>query len=345
MDQLLVQRTRYRLQARVRRARSCNIHFLPTALRYLFQFIESDPVLGPTFTTVVATYPDLPEQVENAKRARQHLTGETESEQVALSVHLLRKITKIEDGRGLVPLNAVLGCPSHKMSEIADFVRDHYLEPLHEYLDEQIDYRNVLLGVIRQYKHQREWFGRERLRAIPAGHEGKTGERALCVDLYEYLYEQGVEFTVETESASGRIDLLIHQGDDRSTLPIDAKYIRDGDEPAKITKTIAAGFRQVYDYCCDFQQPIGYLVIFKETSRTIDIVGEIDDSFPALRVGNRTIYFVEVDMCSYEGSDGQRRSASRRGRAEVVRLSSAELIELVQNEAGAGDGPEADQAS
>lgn len=333
MDQLLIQRTRYQLQARVRRARSCDAaHLLPN-LRYLFQFVESHPVLGPILATQVAKHPGAKDALTASEKDDDVYLGQTEGEQVVVAVWLLKKVAGFAHVHNLLGnFSHWIGCNGRRTDEIAEFLKGAYLDLFHEYLDEQIDSRNVLLSVIRQYKHQREWFGRQHLQSVAMGREGKNGERALCMDLYEYLYEKGVEFTLETDSASGRIDLLVHQGDDRSRLPIDAKYVRESDGPATIKKTLADGFRQVYDYCGDFQEAVGYLVIFKATSRVIDIECDIDDSYPSVSLGSRTIYFVEVDMGSYEGADGERLSASKRGRANVVQVTREELVRLIQEE-------------
>jgi hypothetical protein len=89
-----------------------------------------------------------------------------------------------------------------------DTVRDVFIKGLYEYLDEQLDARNALLGLLLKYKHRSEWFRRGRLRQIAKeGLEKESGgERALAIDLQEYVYDQGVEYTIEPTSASGEPD-------------------------------------------------------------------------------------------------------------------------------------------
>lgn len=66
---------------------------------------------------------------------------------------------------------------------------------LYDYLDEEIDGRNAVLGLLVKYKTRCEMYRRARLRlAAEEGAENRKGERALAFDLYEYLHDQGVTF-------------------------------------------------------------------------------------------------------------------------------------------------------
>jgi len=343
-------RAEQRLIAKFNRVDGCDEFTFVREVRYFLDFVKQDPAFSSIIQSdITAPYSNLKGHLEeHVPFTSSGWNPIDESQRLALAYYVLEDVAEHDEIYHLYQLPSIrfagMASKHSGNQELVDFVRDEYVKVVAEHLLEQVDACCALLNTIHRYKHQREWFGRDRLQSISAGHEGKKGERALCVDLYEYLYEQGADFTIEPGGPSGRMDLLIHQKDGESKLPIDAKYIRESDEPAKIKKAIAAGFRQVHDYCGDYQQPVGYLVLFKETSRVIEIDGEFDDAFPALRIGNRTIYFVEVDMCSYEDSNGQPQSASKRGAAEVIHLTSAELIELAQKEADKADTQEAVKA-
>jgi len=133
--------------------------------------------------------------------------------------------------------------------EAVEAIRDVAVDGLYEFLDEQIDARNVLYAILLKYKQRSEWYRRSRLRnAADHGLEGKTGEKALAVDLQEYVLDQGVEFTVEPSSASGEADLILRDSEGRYII-IDAKYIPDGATRAVIRDKIASGVNQVARYC------------------------------------------------------------------------------------------------
>src|SRR5690606_2975872 len=163
---------------------------------------------------------------------------------------------------------------SIKLDEAIEVVRDVALDGLFEYLDEQLDSRNMVLGVIRKYKQRSEWFRRENLRGIAGGAGNSKGERALALDLYEYLLEQSVEFFVEPTSGSGEVDLVLREGEGRYII-LDAKHIKSDASPSTIRKKLADGFHQVVRYCEDYHQPAGHLVVFSESRRKIS--PDLDD--------------------------------------------------------------------
>ena len=53
-----------------------------------------------------------------------------------------------------------------------------------------------------RYQHRIEWFHRDRLRRVWDDNTAR-GEKALALDFYEHLYEQGIEFYIEPYSVSG----------------------------------------------------------------------------------------------------------------------------------------------
>ena len=152
---------------------------------------------------------------------------------------------------------------------------------------------------------------KERLRRFASeGLEGATGEKALAVDLYDYILAQGVDFTVEPATSSGRPDLVLREPEGRH-LVIDAKYVPVDAPPSKITKTLADGFHQVYRYCSDYSEPSGFLVVFLETPRRLALPLTYQDGFPAVRIGSSTVYYMEVSIADEP-------SASKSGKAEEI---------------------------
>jgi hypothetical protein len=104
--------------------------------------------------------------------------------------------------------------------------------------------------------------------------------------------DQGVDFAIESATASGEPDLVAADAGGQP-LVADAKYVTDD---AKLTETMASGFRQVLQYCRDKNEPIGYLVVFINCGVWPDVEGDRDDGFPCFRLGNVTIYYVVVDI-------------------------------------------------
>ena len=175
----------------------------------------------------------------------------------------------------------------------------------------------MMLALLRKYKHRCEWFRR---RDLLHKWRAKTrqGEKALLDDLCEYLHDQGVEFHIESKSASGRIDLISAQsGPDR--LAADAKIFNP--QGGQNAAYLARGFRQVYDYCNDFNEPIGYLVIFKTCKQGLSITGAHQElAVPFITHNNKTIFLLIIDIFYY------RQSASKRGKVKAHKITPEQLV-------------------
>jgi hypothetical protein len=206
-----------------------------------------------------------------------------------------------------------------ELSEAVVTIRDVAFDGLFEYLDERIDSRNVILALLLKYKQRCEWFRRERLRQYAQNRlEGKEGERALAINLKEYLLDQSVEFFVEATSATGEPDIVLRESDGKYVV-VDAKYLKEDDKPYDIKRKLRDGFNQVCQYCNDFNEPAGYLVVFFESPLRLSIELEAQDGWRLLRLGGRQIYYVEVLI-------DKSPSASKLGRAEEVTISKSDLV-------------------
>lgn len=159
-----------------------------------------------------------------------------------------------------------------------------------------------------KYKKKVEWFERELL-AERAGRD----ERSLAKHLYAYLLDQGLDFHIEPQSASGEPDLV------SPDLVLDAKVF-DADRRGK--RYIADGVHQVHTYARDFNQEVGYLVIYKTCPETIHFsFGKENFLVPYVSVGGKTIYLMVVDICDYGAS------ASKRGKLRTIEVTEDFLIQ------------------
>ena len=206
------------------------------------------------------------------------------------------------------------------LTDWLDTIRDVALDGLYEYLDEQVDSRNALMSVLLKYQHRSEWFRRKRLREVAAnGLENEaTGERALAIDLQEYVFNQGIEFVIEPVSATGEVDLVLRDSNDRHLI-LDAKYIQPEAPPSEVKRKLSHGFNQVAKYCGDYQEPAGYMIAFNNHAAQIVLPLEEVDGLRLFKVGNVAVYFVEVAI-----SDTP--PASKAGKASQIIVSAEELV-------------------
>jgi hypothetical protein len=172
--------------------------------------------------------------------------------------------------------------------------------------------------LLKKYKHHCEWFRRAKLLAGCLA-ETRKGEESLAYDLYEYLHHQGIQFHIEPQSESGRIDLISAQsGKDR--LVADAKIFNPdtGHGLAYIVK----GFRQIYDYTKDYNESFGFLVIFKTCTEDLSIATPHHESaVPFITHNNKTIFLIVIDIADYGVS------ASKRGKLKTHEITPEQFVD------------------
>jgi hypothetical protein len=173
------------------------------------------------------------------------------------------------------------------------FFKSFFIEPLCAYIEENLEINSVMLGLLLRYKHKCEWFGRERLDGLWKS-DTKRAEWLLKEDLYEYLHDNEIEFTIDPYSKEGKPDLVAAQSTD-DPLIADAKLFQK--PKSKGVRSVVGGFHQVYRYTQQFNEPFGYLIIFKACDE--DLKFDISDqtfSVPYVVYNNRTIYLLTIDI-------------------------------------------------
>lgn len=336
MDEQLIQRSRYVLKTRIRRAKTCPVNLFPSACNHFLNWANNHPVFSGSLMNLrnmnSNIYDELKSYVAKNKNRDEFdsikyaaATTNVHSAICLFIIEIISAMTEEDISSSSIFLDLSYYLKQdfiHKTDEQVELLRDVVIDGIYEYLDEQIDSRNALYGIILKYKQRSEWFQRKRLREICTnGLEGKTGERALAIDLQEYVFNQGVEFYIEPSSASGEVDLIIKASEGKSII-IDAKYIKPESSRSEIISKIRSGFHQVMKYCADYNENEGYLITFCNIDKKIDLELDDTDSIKFLRLGSKIIYHLFVDI-----SDSP--TASKAGKAEEVIVSANELKEIV----------------
>jgi len=135
------------------------------------------------------------------------------------------------------------------------------------------------------------------------------------------LYAQGIELYIEPKSASGRADLISSQiGEER--LLLDAKIFSPKTSRGK--DYVAKGFNQIYTYALDFNEPLGYLVVFQVEAQNITFsLPQTTTGVPFFEWNNKTVFFIVVDISDQP-------SASKRGKYSTFVIDSDDLIATVR---------------
>lgn len=301
MDSAYLQRIRFQLQKRVRRLNSCSHPLFHSALLQFWNYLEAQPLTAGILSkleTDAAPYEDA--KIEELIKNSSMEIFETEKEQLSFVYRICKycahqplessAMSEIRIGRAI----------SHRSKHddaLNDF-REMFLEPLYEYIDDALDQQGAVLSLLLKYKRKVEWFERETLAQLASG-----DERTLAKHLYSYLFDQGLDFHIEPQSASGETDLVAPE------LVLDAKVF---DGSRRGIQYLASGVHQVHTYARDFNQEVGYLVVYKVCPETIDFTFSMAGQHaPHVAVGGKTIYIFVIDICEYS------MSASKRGAMKV----------------------------
>jgi len=315
MDSEYIQFVRYKLQKRWKRLNTADVQGFYFALVQTWGFLQENEITKGILDDLERPFPSSAKDAEETLTGRLHV-GTTESENDAICYWVVKLCALSEDRDTALQIGLQLNASNH--DEGIENFRRVYLEPFFDYIDEHIDDKRMILTLVKKFKHRCEWFHRANLFAEFRDDTGQ-GEKTLASRFYEYLHDQGVEFHIEPQSASGRIDLISSQtGKDR--LVADTKLFNP--ERGQDRGYLIKGFRQVYEYTRDFNEPFGYLVIFKTCEQDLAIpTPHQESSVPFVTHNNKTIFLMVVDIFDYP------ESASKRGKLQAYEITPQQFVE------------------
>jgi hypothetical protein len=315
----LIQDLRYKLQKRVRRLNAVDFRLFHATLKQFWSFLHAQPILTGAIGELLPRFPDLGPDVEAQISSRGVFACNDECENAAFAYLVLKKCVESTDGKIEIGVGRNFGADN--ADRALEAFRIAYVEPLYEYLDEHMDDQRAILALLRRYKHKCESFQRRRLYEVWNSDTSK-GEENLAFHLYEYLHDQGVNVTIEPYSESGRVDIVAAQLSD-DALIADAKIFNP--EKGKAMPYICHGFHQIYQYTLDYNEPIGYLVIFKTCPEDLKFALEGQElSVPFLTHNHKTIFLLSIDIFPHE------KPASKRGYLKSHELTQGDLVRAAE---------------
>jgi hypothetical protein len=316
MNNEYIQNLRYKLQKRVRRLNSTEFTIFHNAICIFWKFLQSQSIFKGICDDLLLRVPDAGETAKKICEKEEGLLADSELEQAAISYCVIKSCVESGKPDSEIQVGRLYERDS-KYNEILRAFRDQFLEPLYEYIDEQLDDQRAVLALLRRYKHKCEWFAREAIynRWIA---DTQWGERGLAQHLYEYLHDQGIDFHIEPQSASGEADLIAMQKTE-DPLIADVK-IFDPDR-SKGKAYIAKGFAQVYRYTVDFNEPFGYLIVYLTGKNDLRFtMKEKTQATSFVVYNNKTIFLLTIDIFPHK------ESASKRGVLAPTEVTEDDLI-------------------
>lgn len=232
-------------------------------LQNFWGFISTQPPFVEIINALLLEYHGLQEVA--SKFIRQNMDNRIQTtincashyEYLAISAFIMKQCTEKNVDRDSYA-NLMLGYSSTGKHDdaITEFISE-FIKPVKHYIEESIYASTTILTFLIRYKHKAEWFKREVLYQL-CNDNTKKGEQLLAQDLYEYLFDQGVEFNIESWSVSGEADIVASQsGNERFVA--DAKIFNP--QKSKTIAYLSQGFNQIYTYTNDYNQNFGYIVI------------------------------------------------------------------------------------
>ena len=326
MNIQLIQDLRYKLQKRVQRLKSVDYQHYHATLKRFWNFLHQQEIFLGILDELKTFYRKHAILIERGSYNQDNVNTNlnninTEDELAAVAYYLIQHCVKSNDSQ--VELNIGVSLKRAANGQSYEYVTAFHsllVEPLYEYIDECLDDQRVILSLLRRYKHKCEWFKRDELFNIWE-EDTRKGEKKLVWNLYEYLYDQGVDFSIEPTSVSGEIDLIALQNTDDRLLA-DAKIFNPNSSKGK--SYIAKGLNQIYIYTQDYNEPFGYLVIFKTCLQDIRFaLTNVDQSTPYIVHNNKTIFFLLIDIYPHDTS------ASKRGKLKTIEIDEKYLIAII----------------
>lgn len=323
MDSEYIQQLRYKLQKRLKRLNTASQESFRGALFQTWVFLQDNPITKAILDDLEFRIPEARNWVAGTLRNEGVMTGESELENDAMVYWVVKSCATIPLNQGVGQHGNLFLDLVQDISARLEWFRTEYIEPLFDYIDEHIDDKRMILALLRKYKHRCEWFRRADLLTKWKA-DTQRGEELLAYDLYEYLHDQGIEFHIEPESEAGRVDLISAQsGKDR--LLADAKIFNP--DRGQNVSYLGKGFRQLYDYTKTYNEPFGYLVIFKTCEHDLSIQTEHQEqAVPFVTHNNKTIFLVVIDLFQHP------EPASKRGKLKSYEVTPAQLFEIAAPE-------------
>ena len=318
MNSILVQNLRYKLERRLARFQSIDSReTFFFKLAQFWHFFDHQPIFAGLAQSLLIRFPNIHDDVDLIFRGG-FVWGQTDEHAAAIGYGVLRRW--LESGvEAEHQLSFGVHSAAHNPPTIEGITK-LFLEPFCDYIYEQLDDQSIALALLMRYKHRSEWFHRTYLWEL-AQSESRRAESLLALDLYSYLYDQGIDFHIEPSSLTGEVDLIGTQSSDDPLLA-DAK-IFDADSRSKTY--IRKAFRQIYTYTQQYNEPFGYLMIFKMTDKDLRFSLSVPSrNIPVVFYNHKAIFLITIDIYLNP------KPVSQRDPLRVVEITEEELIRPVE---------------
>lgn len=175
------------------------------------------------------------------------------------------------------------------------------VEPVVTFLLSSLDLEVEIVRLMLKYKQRTEWFERSRLLNVAQRDEHQV-ESALKQDFYRFLFDQGIEFTIDplTPEGTGKPDILAKLLDGNILL-VEAKVF---DNIQRDIRHVRKGVDQALKYAEQFNTLAAFLLTFNifdgksSNGSRLTFAGgrEMGNGVASWEKASRTVYIASVDL-------------------------------------------------
>ena len=302
---------RVRLQERRHRLYRTDFRTYDAELRYFLQFLDENAYIRALLATLDAnTCVDFEQWATELPDMREVQFPQNEEGRAKMCYGILRRC--VDDN---YRDNAIAWAWHFSLETSYDAMLRDLTElvvyPFINFLHDQIDDAGNVLYLIERFKLKSEWFRRKELYNLYQ-RDTSVGEASLDQELRASLFEGGIDYPFsQPSSPSGKADIvaLIGSGD---PLVLEVKVFDPNHSKGK--SHLRQGFHQVLRYANDYNQSLGYLVMFNCSDRQLVISSEEMSGAefpPRTTYGGKTFFIVPIDIHPDTASASREKPASR----------------------------------
>lgn len=308
-----LQDLRVRLQDRRNRLYRVGHRSYDEELRYFLYFLNENPYIRSLLTVLDGdSSVDFKEwETEIVGWGRRPSFPETEEGRAKICHQILRRCNAAQSPHEWQKWLRTFSVESRYDDQVRDFT-EAVVDPFVNFLHDRIDDVGNILFIITRYKLQVEWFKREELYDLYKSNTS-AGEASLDRKLRAALFEGGIDYPFsQPSSPSGEADVVALLGSN-DPLVLEVKIFDP--QLGRNNSHLSQGFHQVLRYANDYNQSLGYLVIFNCSGQQLVIGADeaLDQGFPPrIYYGEKTFFVIPIDVHPETPSASKERPTTRR---------------------------------
>ena len=301
---------RVQLQERRNRLYKTGYRTYDGELLYLLQFLDGNQYTHSLLNELeVNTAVDF-EQWASEQGIRNVQFPHSEAGRAKVCYGILKRCASDNNGEEWVKWAWAFSSETNFDAKLRDFT-EAVVDPFVNFLHDQIDDGGNVLYLLERFKLKAEWFRRDELYGLYQG-DTSVGETSLDRELRASLFEGGVDYPFsQPSSPSGKADIVALLGSD-DPLVLEVKVFDP--EHSRGKSHLRQGLHQVLRYANDYNQSLGYLVIFNCSDRQLAISPEeaLGAEFPPrITYSGKTFFIVPIDIHPDMASASKEKPASR----------------------------------